>query len=402
TLRTLHVRDARFPAAGRLRAGSRARPAAARADRWGGEPHHPEHRARPAGLPAAHRGDAMTTPPEAWLAANQAALVAALRPVYAALCRHAGKPAPLDAEASGIVQLDPPPAIETLTALFALSPFERAVLLLCAGVELEGRFAEICAAAHGDPRRSFATFGLALAALPDAHWSALSRDRPLRRWRLVEMAPGDTLTSAPLRIDERILHLLAGVQSSDERLDGVIVPIPLPASVPAWVGDASGSAARALAASDGRVLLTGRSAADRALAAAEALRLAGLLPFLLRAADIPVAAAERELLARQWCREARLVKAGLCVRVCDPAEARILLAFLDRIDVPVLVEAEEATSPDGLAALRVALPSPSAAERREVWADSIGGPVAARMNGALDAVADQFSLDTPTIRSAGA
>ena len=104
--------------------------------------------------------------------------------------------------------------------MFALSPFERAVLLLCAGVELEGRFSEVCAAAHGDPRRGFATFGLALAALPDAHWSALSRDRPLRHWRLVEMAPGDTLTSAPLRIDERILHLLAGVQSSDERLDG--------------------------------------------------------------------------------------------------------------------------------------------------------------------------------------
>ena len=344
----------------------------------------------------------MTTSPEAWLTANQAALVAALRPVYSALCRHAGKPAALDAEISGIAQLDPPPAIETLAAQFALSPFERAVLLLCAGVELEGRFAEICAAAHGDPRRGFATFGLALAALPDAHWSALSRDRPLRHWRLVEMAPGDTLTSAPLRIDERVLHLLAGVQSSDERLDGVIVAIPLPASVPAWVGDASGSAARALAASDGRVLLTGRSAADRALAAAEALRLAGLLPFLLRAADIPAAAPEREALARQWCREARLAQAGLCVQVCDPAEARALLAFLARIDVPVLVEADEATSPDGFAAVRVAIPSPSAAQRRDVWADSIGGPIAARMNGALDAVADQFSLDTPTIRSAGA
>jgi hypothetical protein len=343
----------------------------------------------------------MTMPPEAWQAANQAALVAALRPVYAALCRHAGKPEPTE-PAVAAPSLDPPAAIDTLSAMFALSPFERAVLLLCAGVELEGRFAEICAAAQGDPRRGFATFGLALAALPDAHWSALTRDRPLRYWRLVETAPGDTLTSAPLRIDERILHLLAGVQSSDERLDGVIAPMPQAVSVPAWIGDAVESAARALGAADGRVLLTGRSAADRALAAAEALRLAGLFPRLLRAADIPAIAPEREALARQWSREARLAHAGLCVQVVDSAETRPLLALLARIDVPVLVEADEATAPDGFAAVRVAVPTPSAAERRDVWADSIGAPVAARMNGALDAVADQFSLDTPTIRAAGA
>jgi hypothetical protein len=344
----------------------------------------------------------MTLSPEAWQEANQAALVAALRPVYAALCRHAGKPEPLDGETVTTPLLDPLPAIETLTKMFALSPFERAVLLLCAGVELEGRFSEACAAAHGDPRRGFATFGLALAALPDAHWSALSRDRPLRRWRLVELALGDTLTSTSLRIDERILHLLAGVQSSDERLDGVIAPIPPAAFVPAWIGDTAVSAARALAAPDARVLLTGRSAADRAVVAAEALRLAGFLPSLLRAADIPALAPEREALARQWCREARLAQAGLCVQITDSAEARPLLAFLARIDVPVVVEADEATAPDGLAVVRVAIPSPSAAERREVWADSIACPVAARMNGALDAVADQFSLDTPAIRSAGA
>ncbi|MBN9561885.1 MAG: ATP-binding protein, partial [Alphaproteobacteria bacterium] len=342
----------------------------------------------------------MTMVAEVWQAANQAALVAALHPVYASLCRHAEKPEPAD-PATAAPALDPPAAIDVLSAMFALSPFERAVLLLCAGVELEGRFVEMCAAAQGDPRRGFATFGLALAALPDAHWSALSRDRPLRYWRLVEIAPGDTLTGAPLRIDERILHLLAGVQSNDERLDGVIAPMPEAVSVPAWIGDAAEAAARALGAPDGRVLLTGRSAADRALAAAEALRLAGLVPRLLRAADIPPTAPEREALARQWSREARLAHSGLCVRVADSAETRPLLALLARIDVPVLVEADEAALPDGLAAVRIAVPTPSAAERRQIWADSIGAPVAARMNGALDAVADQFSLDTPTIRAAG-
>jgi hypothetical protein len=107
------------------------------------------------------------------------------------------------------------------------------------------------------------------------------------------------------------------------------------------------------------------------------------------------------VLARQWSREARLGEAGLCVQLADAAEARPLLALLMRIEAPVLVEADESAAPEGLAAVRVALPSSSAAERRAVWADSIG-PLAARMNGALDAISDQFNLDTAAIHSAAA
>ncbi|HEX3350145.1 MAG TPA: ATP-binding protein [Acetobacteraceae bacterium] len=339
--------------------------------------------------------------PASWQAANQTALVAALRPVYAALCRHAGKPAPPEPASPSALPLDPPAALDTLVETFALTSFERAVLLLCAGVELEGRFAEACATALGDVRKSPATFGLALAALPEAHWSALSRDRPLRYWRLVELLPGETLASSPLRIDERILHWLAGIESSDERFDGLIAPMPPEPWLPAWLAGAAQSASRALAAPASRVLLTGRSAADRALAAEAALRLAGMRPALLRASDIPAAGAAHEALARQWTREARLVRAGLCVRLSDAAEAPPLIAFLARVDAPVLVEADEAAAPEGFAAVRVTVPAPAAAERRQVWAESVG-PFAARMNGALDAIADQFGLDTPAIRSAGA
>ena len=34
---------------------------------------------------------------------------------------------------------------------------------------------------------------------------------PLRRWRLLEVGAGETLAAAPLRIDERVLHYLAGI-----------------------------------------------------------------------------------------------------------------------------------------------------------------------------------------------
>src|SRR5438132_821323 len=60
----------------------------------------------------------------------------------------------------------PPVALETLCAMFCLSPFERNVLLLCAGIELDSAFAPLCVAAQGEAGRNFPTFSLALAALP--------------------------------------------------------------------------------------------------------------------------------------------------------------------------------------------------------------------------------------------
>ena len=94
--------------------------------------------------------------------------------------------------------------------------------MLCAGVESTRPSGALCRG-HGDAGGPYATFGLALAALPDPHWSALSPISPLRHWRLVEVG-GESLTRSPLRIDERVLHYLAGVQYLDERLEGIVEP----------------------------------------------------------------------------------------------------------------------------------------------------------------------------------
>jgi hypothetical protein len=87
------------------------------------------------------------------------------------------------------------------------------ILLLCAGMELDASFATLCARAHRDAARPFPTFGLALAALPDAHWDALTPGAALRTWRLIEPGAGAALVACPLRIDERVLHFLAASRS---------------------------------------------------------------------------------------------------------------------------------------------------------------------------------------------
>src|SRR5262245_11939043 len=155
------------------------------------------------------RGRAMNDPHDldAWRARNQRDLMAAIEPLRRALALVAGAgdhAEPLEPDA-GNAEAPAPAALEHVVAAFGLSAFERGVLLLCAGVELSSSFAELTARAEGDPRKVLPTWSLALAVLPDAHWSALAAGAPLRRHLLIEVREGDLRTASPLRIDECVL-----------------------------------------------------------------------------------------------------------------------------------------------------------------------------------------------------
>src|SRR6201996_7968181 len=130
-------------------------------------------------------------------------------------------------------QLEPPPAMDTLAAIFQLSLFERNLLLLCAGVEMDSVLAARVAEMVGRAQRSAITFALALATLADPHWSALAPSAPLRRYRLIAMEGEQGLTAAPLRIEERVLHYLAGVNQLDARFEGFLQSRPQPV----WIAE---------------------------------------------------------------------------------------------------------------------------------------------------------------------
>jgi hypothetical protein len=131
----------------------------------------------------------------------------------------------------------PPPKPGILSALdlaaerLALSSFERRIVVMCAAIELEAGFDALCGLAHGDSSRLYPTFGLALGAFEDAHWSALAPTGPLRRFGLIEVQQGVPLTGAALRIDETFLHDLAGVSELNERLAAFVAPLARPDSL---------------------------------------------------------------------------------------------------------------------------------------------------------------------------
>ena len=163
-----------------------------------------------------------------WAQANQRVLGAALEVVRCAV-EDAGADAAVAELEAARAALPAPAALDEVAAAFGLSPFERDVLLLCAGIELSTEFRD-AVRGHGGPDAP--TFGFALATLPEPHWTALLPAAPLRRWRLVEAAPGDTLAARRLRIDERILHQLTGVSYLDPDLQQLLEPLGPAAQLP--------------------------------------------------------------------------------------------------------------------------------------------------------------------------
>src|SRR5262245_28441261 len=92
-----------------------------------------------------------------WLEANQQSLMRAIGRVRALLEQKIkpsenNSPAPSDSTADAFGGA--PPLLDALCATFGLSPFECDVLLLCAGIELDSKFATLCAAAQGDTTRA--------------------------------------------------------------------------------------------------------------------------------------------------------------------------------------------------------------------------------------------------------
>ncbi len=295
----------------------------------------------------------------------------------------------------------PPPALETLCNLFGLSIFERDLLLLCAGVELDSKFAGLCANAQGDPRRDYPTFSLALGALPEPHWSAIAPAGPLRHWRLIEVLPGPSLTLSPLRIDERVLHFLAGISHLDERLSGLVEPVqPAGELVDSHHAIAEKAVAALRAGPPLPVIqLCGNDpTAKRAIAAASCGAL-GLSLHAMSAQVLPSDARDLESLIRLWEREAALSASALLLD-CDDMETNdAVTRFIERTGGVLLVASRERRRMRHRSSVSFDVGKPTPEEQRTLWQTALG-ETAAGLNGELEAVVGQFDLSATNIRAA--
>lgn len=353
--------------------------------------------------------------------AEEPAYVAALEEVRQSLERHARRHA-FSAESAENTEPEPVEARETppdsplgaLSRIFGLGAFERRVLMLCAGIELDGGFAALCGQAQPDPQQSYPTFGLALATLADADWRSLLPDAPLRYWRLVHPEPGRPLTSAALAIDERILHWILGMPCRDPRLlpwTQVLVPTGTLAPSEAALADRiAGTWQRAAGDLPVAQLVGTGVGGKRELAAAVGARL-GVEVHRVGAEGLPTAPDDLEELVRLWRREVRLTRAVLLVeadelRAEDAARAAALDRLIDRVDGALLVSVGERMPARHRPTLTFEVEKPPLPEQRSAWnaeiSRSFGDDVIERppLIVRLDDLAQQFDLDPRQIRSA--
>jgi len=353
---------------------------------------------------------------EAWLEQNQRYLMAAIADVHTQLQAHGEQsqmenPESLptssqDSQQNTFQNLSPPPALTTLCESFGLTRFERSILLLCAGAELDSALADLIAVVRGDSRRADPVFSLALSVFPQAHWSALAPTAPLRRWRLIETEPSTRLTESPLQIDERVLHYLTGISYLDSRLQGMIKPVRKSQQLIDSQHKLAEQMAKLWLESDTTlprpiIQLTGEQQSSKQAIAAKACAAMGLQLHAIHCGDIPASPTEREALTRLWEREAVLSESALLIN-CETIEnQRAVSSFLENTQGITIISTREPHSLRDRSSISLEVLKSSTQEQLKLWHQALGSK-AKKLNGQLENLAWQFQMDAPSVNAASA
>jgi ATPase family protein associated with various cellular activities (AAA)/winged helix domain-containing protein len=295
-----------------------------------------------------------------------------------------------------------PPAIDVLAELFGLTSFERNLLLLSAGADMDSRLAESCAEVHGNPQKTYATFGLALALLADSHWDAITPSRPLRRYRMLDVQRGSTLTSSPLRIDERVLHYLAGSNLLDPRLESFVRTSPPPGWIADDQRDIALRAARLLesyAQYSPLVHLCGDDPLGHEDIAAFAAHELGRYLVIVKADALPAVGPDLDQFALLWERESRLLPGALLVQGVSAELPAAASHLVERLPGVAFVSTREPVRLNRTF-VRFDANKPGPVEQKQLWRRALGD-AASTLNGTLDDISEQFRLSARMIASTG-
>jgi SpoVK/Ycf46/Vps4 family AAA+-type ATPase len=291
------------------------------------------------------------------------------------------------------------PALAVLARALGLSEFEARVLFLSAASEFDNDIPLLCARALNDPARPFATFGLAFTLFDDPAWDAMSQERPLRYWRLVEInQPGaQPLTGSALKADERIINFIKGLNYLDDRLAPLLDAVPeseidLPPSQTA-VADDMESRVRGGPGIPVCQLVGNDSVSKRAVAAIVCKRL-GLTAYRIAAENIPQSAGDFETCLRLWQRETALLPVALYIDARhaerDAGPNKTVERFLSRCQGLVFLDVRDAWPEAGRESAIFDVSKPLPAEQLTAWTSALGKTAP---QGLAERLAGQFNLN---------
>ncbi|MEM7761581.1 MAG: ATP-binding protein, partial [Cyanobacteria bacterium P01_A01_bin.40] len=343
-----------------------------------------------------------------WQSFNQKYLMVALERIRLLLAQKAGRevtPNEVDEIESSI-----PAALEQLSLTFGLSTFERDILLLCAGSELDTSFSALCALAQGDTQKNYPTFSLALNLLAAPHWSAFTPSAPLRRWKLIELGAGKTLTSSPLRISERILHYLTGIQHLDEQLFGLVEPVRELTLAADSHQEIAHSITETWSQSVGKtalpvIQLCGTEAYSKRAIASVASSQLELNLHSICAGVIPNNTVEVNQLLRLWEREAVLNGSALLLDFDELSDGgsnqTAIVHLIEQISSPLIITSSERILTKQRASIYYEVTKPTTTEQRTLWQSALSRQQL-HLDSYIDILVSQFYLSAPEINAASA
>jgi hypothetical protein len=305
--------------------------------------------------------------------------------------------------------------LELLAHRFGLDDAERDLLLLCLLPELDARFARLYGYLHDDISRRYATVGLLDEMLASPAFAArrlLGPDARLVESELVVLGPwaaAEGPAMRTVRIEDRIVDYLTGIDRADARLAGAVRDLTEPSDdqlAPAQV-----RLLDALAAVPGaRIVFAGgdpRSRRGQAVAIGARLR----MPVLLASAPVAAEPHGPHLVALAF-REATLRSALLLWEDCEalfdrgrplPGWATLLHAAA-RYRWPTMLDHAALWDPedraDSTPLVRWPLPRLDVAAREQRWAGALTG--AAGQTALAQRLAQTFDLTAAQIQDAAA
>jgi len=302
---------------------------------------------------------------------------------------------------------NPPPALLILSQQLGLTRFEREVLLLCVAMELDGATAALCVKAHGKP---YPTFALAAQIFDEHKWDAISAERPLRYWRLLEInQPGaEPLTTSALRADERIVnYIIEPKHIVDDRLMPFITTIEATAQDEDALAPSQRLAAEILrhylatkqtdAVQHSLIIqLTGTDATAKQAVASQALADVGLQIINVAVDTLPAQTAELENLIRLWGRERQLLPIVLYLDAHGLDETTAHAVAVQRLVKSaggiVIIATRDIRAELGGWSLEIS--KPTSAEQQLAWNAALDG----NENTTAARLAGQFNLDLLAIQ----
>jgi SpoVK/Ycf46/Vps4 family AAA+-type ATPase len=310
----------------------------------------------------------------------------------------------IDAIAEELQQAKTPAALDVLIHLFGLSRFERDAFVLALAPELNSSFERLYAYVQDDVTRRHATPQLALTLLSGPEEEQSARDcflpeATLRRFRLLvvdESAPSAAFPNRPLRVDERMLNFVLGVNRLDERLAWLLDPVPeaptasadreLADRIVRWAQSSAGSlvsrCVNLIGAFDASPLHLARAVCDAL----------GIALYQVNAAALPPSRSDRRELPDLIEREAVLQQMALYfdLEAVRPEDKRELVRDINRLRAFCII-GSATRWPGERETLTVSVAKPDARQQAELWEQALSAAGVAPSS-EIGALVEQFDL----------